>query len=959
VVKVSDGGLVVAGVTDSYGAGDDDLLLAKLDGSGNHLWTKTLGGTSHDRGYSVVKVSDGGLVVAGVTDSYGAGYDDLLLAKLDGSGNHLWTKTLGGTGHDRGASVVEVSDGGLVVAGVTDSYGAGYADLLLVKLDGSGNHLWTKTLGGTGHDRGASVVEVSDGGLVVTGHTYSYGAGYADLLLVKLDGSGNHLWTKTLGGTGHDWGISVVEVSDGGLVVAGVTYSYGAGDEDLLLAKLDGSGNHLWTKTLGGTNWDRGYSVVEVSDGGLVVAGGTESYGAGSWDLLLAKFDADGNTCMGEFVTPTVQSVSPTINTWDPTVNTWSPTITSPTPTITSPEPTLTTVCEECGDLYFRPNSDGWGFKNKADNMWPKSWWQQFNYCQSPYPFLWCYLCKSSDFPDWPLFVSAFGEDQCYWNPPPGSVIYKPSAVRKWFAIKGGWNGSCFGFAISSFLFFDNYLHLSSEFPGYLQLYSVPLGDESRLMINKYMIYQVGKAQQEYIDANYNTTTPHQTLQACKDMFNSSYRDDRILLMHNNHGGGGHTVNPYRCEVNPENPEKTYIYVCDSNNPGEERKIIINTATNIWAYSGKPTWGGKKHLFLSDPMSNYTTNPILRTSIPPQDRWANGKAMLNSEYIEFYISFTDTALFESPAGNIGHIGDSLFTTLSEGHPIISLTGEEVLPIGYYLPNDTWTCQFSDIADSTFRLSLFTDSTVIVYSRTEADSTQGERLRYPGNDSTLWVGNPDPYTRSYDLEVISVAPDSEIVCGIHNISIDQSDSACYSITPVSGLQLDNYGGQKTYDLQVEIVGDNVDTVFFHGNIALSGSTAHQIISDWRQNGDTLMVLVDEGMEGDFSDTIRLANEWVPVVTGEPKILPTEFSLSQNYPNPFNSTTLIKYSLPKDCHVNLGTYNILGQKVASLVDGKQRAGYKIARWDASSFSSGIYFYRLQAGNFVQTRKMVLIR
>jgi len=65
------------------------------------------------------------------------------------------------------------------------------------------------------------------------------------------------------------------------------------------------------------------------------------------------------------------------------------------------------------------------------------------------------------------------------------------------------------------------------------------------------------------------------------------------------------------------------------------------------------------------------------------------------------------------------------------------------------------------------------------------------------------------------------------------------------------------------------------------------------------------------------------------------------------------------LPNDCYVRLEVYNLLGQKVTSLVGGKQKAGYKIVRWDASSFSSGIYFCRLQAGEFVQTRKMILLK
>jgi len=95
------------------------------------------------------------------------------------------------------------------------------------------------------------------------------------------------------------------------------------------------------------------------------------------------------------------------------------------------------------------------------------------------------------------------------------------------------------------------------------------------------------------------------------------------------------------------------------------------------------------------------------------------------------------------------------------------------------------------------------------------------------------------------------------------------------------------------------------------------------------------------------------------TNQLENIPTRHSLDQNHPNPFNLTTEIKYALPRDSYVRLDVYNILGQKVATLLHGQQKAGYKTARWDAGSFSSGIYFYQLQAGDFVQTRKMVLLK
>jgi|GEM_PF-2617972 len=632
----------------------------------------------------------------------------------------------------------------------------------------------------------------------------------------------------------------------------------------------------------------------------------------------------------------------------------------------------------ECGDIGFRPDPDGWQFGNGWTDddppyngdpiMWPEYWWQQFDYCQNPYPWLWCFRCKSWDFPDWPLFVSAFGEDQCYYNPPPGLVIYKPRAVLRWFALKGPWEGSCFGFAVSSFLFFDDYLDVSSEFPEYAQVYSVPINDESRIMQNKYWIYQFGEAQQQHMDANFNSTTPNQTLLACQAMLKASMRDDRILVLCNNHGDGAHAVNPYRCEIDSVNPEIRYLYVYDNNSPNDDsRRISINTNTNTWTYDGLPGWGGAKHLFLMEPVSNYTINPFMPMSIPPRERWISEKTGTISEYVEFYISSIDTTLFESPAGSIGHIGDSLFTTLSDGHPIIPITGEETPPIGYYLPNDAWTCQFSGIADSTFRLSLFTDSTVMVYWRTEVGSTQIEKLRYLGNDSCLLILNVDSEGRFCNLDVVAVAPDSEIHYTVMDLSIDPGDSTRYSLKPASQLQLDNFGGAAIYDLRIEIAGINVDTIFFHEEITLDSNSSHLIVPDWRSYNDSLMILVDSGMVGSFFDTLFVENQVEPShvkdETGN-REKPSEFTLCQNYPNPFNQTTKIEFTLAKSGFVSLNIYDILGRKVRTLASEHLSMGYKSVLWDGKNdtgkdVASGIYFYQLKVGDFCETKKLVLLK
>jgi uncharacterized delta-60 repeat protein len=294
VQQTSDGGYIVAGETFSSGGSTLDILLIKTDASGNIIWAKTYGGTLIDRAYSVQQTSDGGYIVAGETFSFGAGDNDFFLIKTDANGNIQWAKTYGGTNDDRAYSVQQTSDGGYIVAGWTWSFGVGNYDIFLIKTDANGNIIWAKTYGGTYADWALSVRQTSDGGYIMAGITYSFGAGNYDILLIKTDANGNVQWAKTYGGTNVDRASSVQQTSDGGYIVAGYTNSFGVGG-DILLIKTDANGNIIWAKTYGGTSWDEAFTVQQTSDGGYIVAGYTSSFGAGSWDIFLVKTDANGN----------------------------------------------------------------------------------------------------------------------------------------------------------------------------------------------------------------------------------------------------------------------------------------------------------------------------------------------------------------------------------------------------------------------------------------------------------------------------------------------------------------------------------------------------------------------------------------------------------------------------------------------------------------------------------------
>jgi uncharacterized delta-60 repeat protein len=333
VVQSSDGGYIVAGYTTSFGASGADMYVVKLGSGGNVQWTKTIGGSDDDFANSVIQSSDGGYVIAGYTQSFGAGGYDMYVVKLDSNGNVVWTKTIGGSNSDVANSIVQSSDGGYVVAGETLSFGASGRDIYVVKLDSSGNIVWTKTIGGSWDDFANSVIQSSDGGYVIAGYTQSFGASWYDIYVVKLDSSGNVIWSKTIGGGNADVAYSIIQSSDGGYIVIGRTQSFGAGGYDVYVVKIDSSGNVLWTKTIGGGSADEARSIIQSSDGGFAIAGYTQSFGAGLYDIYVVKTGPLGDTCWSQGITNyVVSSVSSSFSSPSTDAFPQSPTVTSVSP---------------------------------------------------------------------------------------------------------------------------------------------------------------------------------------------------------------------------------------------------------------------------------------------------------------------------------------------------------------------------------------------------------------------------------------------------------------------------------------------------------------------------------------------------------------------------------------------------------------------------------------------------
>lgn len=292
VRQTTDKGYIITGNL-FFGDASSGILI-KTDSIGDSLWTK---------GYnfimsSVQQTPDKGYIITG-SDAYG---DYPALCKTDSLGMVVWgkffynTTPAGGAGGG-GLSVQQLSGKGYIICGtIEDSTYHRFAFLL--KTDSLGDSLWGKTyLSG----EFSEVQQTMDNNYILTGYTYYQSpGGKGEVILVKADSLGDTLWTKIFGGDSSDYGYSVQQTQDGGFIIAGSTWSFGAGKGDVYLIKTNSLGDTLWTKTFGGTEYEAGSSMQQTTDGGYIVAGYTNSFGAGTptfFNAYLIKTDPLG--CVG------------------------------------------------------------------------------------------------------------------------------------------------------------------------------------------------------------------------------------------------------------------------------------------------------------------------------------------------------------------------------------------------------------------------------------------------------------------------------------------------------------------------------------------------------------------------------------------------------------------------------------------------------------------------------------
>jgi uncharacterized protein (TIGR02145 family) len=288
VVQTNDGGFIITGFiqdNETY----PYVFLLKIDINGFEEWFHTFSDLGNSKGFSLEQTLNGEFIVVGESWSEESGTKSFIL-KTDSNGNEEWFYKYGITeGSYYGRAIKETFDGGYIQTGYYRASDSDDFNIFLIKTDSSGIEEWDQEYGGDGFDRGYDVQITSDGGVVIGGATNSFGGNW-DYYLIKTDSLGIEEWSSTFGGQNSDMSFSVHESYDGGFVLGGTTNSFGNGNSDFWVVKTDMNGVEEWSISFGGINDDYCNVILETSDGRYLSAGVTSSYGNGEEDMWLVYF---------------------------------------------------------------------------------------------------------------------------------------------------------------------------------------------------------------------------------------------------------------------------------------------------------------------------------------------------------------------------------------------------------------------------------------------------------------------------------------------------------------------------------------------------------------------------------------------------------------------------------------------------------------------------------------------
>jgi hypothetical protein len=290
IAETADHSIFLCGSTSRHLAStQEDILLVKLNQAGDTIWTRTYGGSELEYGYNMIATSDGNLLIAASTKSFGDPYGDLYLLKLNTNGDTLWTKTYPDQGEEQPYHLLETRNGEYLLT-ATNKDNATQAELYMLKINASGTQLWDKRLGSLQNKKGYSTIELPNGDLITCGSINTSSGVEQDVLVMKTDPSGTVIWEKQFGEEHlSETGCSIKLNTDGTYTIAGSSVNTPTGSSSVLVLKVDAAGKQVFLKTFGRVSNNAGINLVNSNNDDNIVIG---TYTSG---IFITRFNRNGD----------------------------------------------------------------------------------------------------------------------------------------------------------------------------------------------------------------------------------------------------------------------------------------------------------------------------------------------------------------------------------------------------------------------------------------------------------------------------------------------------------------------------------------------------------------------------------------------------------------------------------------------------------------------------------------
>jgi len=867
------------------------------------IWKKLYTKGIDSRAVSVKQTTDSGYISIGTTYTNDF-LDDLWLFKTDKDGNLLWDKTFDAVGNERGQAIDITMDGGYIIAGrVSGSQNHTW----IIRTDVNGEIVWTKTIGeNTWWDETPySIQATTDGGFIIAGSNMAPDTSSTDFWLLKLDQNGEINWSKTYGGNNDELGIHVQETADGGFIIVGSTRSFGAGARDLYLIKTDSNGNLIWDRTYGGVCDDYGIEVQQSTDNGYIITGGTRSFSTnpcfGEFDLWLIKTDGVGD------------------NVWTKIFNVGS---------------------RDIGNSVKQTEDNGYVVAGYSGSPWYDG---------------------AGDV----LFIKTDENGNEIWN----TLIskgFKDIGSSLQVTYDGGFIIA--GSANNAVNLFDDALLIKIMGIGTIIL-STPLGGENwkggTQQVITWTIENV-----EFINIEYST--------------NAGNTWEPPIVTNYDATLGSY---PWTIPNTPSN--NCSVRILDSSNPD-----VGDTSDGTFTISPMPI-----------VLENHEIYDNLKETLE-EDGLENLFQKIYNLIVKFV--FPGPTPVTTDATLSLEFSDNSFITNVFGH--------------FYSPDNSeysQTVEFIDNGNGIYSQRLFVNLTGPLDINTFFDMLSFMVKKSPINVFPPQIGTTAPRAVLDQIEIKFQGGSNQIIES--NIELPRYDRIIYEhleyltgsgiygyneivvASPVNlflidavGKRIGNQGGTEYYEIPyaiytgdeepeaILVFGEEEYDLFIYGTDV--GSFDYTFTQNWIENDiagnsayyenvsvaatsvcstktgayiQEYLINMDYDGDGTYESiiypTILTDVENDNLIT----VIPTNYSIDQNYPNPFNPTTRIKYAVPEESFISIKIFNSLGQEIAELISDNKVAGIYEVEFDATNLPSGIYFYRLKAGAFIETKKMVLLR